>query len=108
MISWSLFSAFSSPTPLITPPNANPSEKFSPAKRRTGRKDGRGRTSVSNPPRSFLIRHPVVRQEGFRFNPGEIASALLRRHRLADLEKVAEHHGLALGAQPRAFDQFAF
>jgi len=58
-----------------------------------------------NPPRSFLFRHPVIRQERFLFDPGEIASALLRWHRLAELEKVAKHHGLALGSQPRTLGQ---
>ena len=64
-----------------------------------------GRDPGDNPSRSFLIGHPEVWQKDFRFNPREIASALFLRHRLADLEKVAKHHGLALGLQPRALGQ---
>src|SRR5438874_312194 len=57
--------------------------------------------------RSFLIRHSVVRQEDFLFDPREIPSALLRRHCLADLEKVAKHHGLTSRPQPSALGQSA-
>src|SRR6266478_731182 len=50
-----------------------------------------------------LFVHAVIRQEGFSFNPREITPPLLRRHRLTDLHEMAQHHGLAIGAQPRFF-----
>ena len=61
--------------------------------------------SGDNPSRSFLIRHPVIRQEGFRFNPSEIAPALFRWHRLAYLEEVAKHHPLTLRAHSPCIGQ---
>src|SRR5437660_10171423 len=64
-----------------------------------------GRDPGDNPSRSCLIGHPEVWQKDFRFNPREIASALFLRHRLADLEKVAKHHGLTFASHPSTLGQ---
>lgn len=53
----------------------------------------------------LLAIHAVIWQKGFFLDPGEIAISLLWWHSLADLEKMAQHHPLTIGAQLGGLDQ---
>ena len=52
-----------------------------------------------------MLVHVVIRLKSLFLYPGEITTALFRRHGLADLEKVVQHHLLAFRAQPSRIRQ---